>query len=183
MRRGEAPKTATWLIASLLPRADRDAFIGDLIEEYAIRARSASPASAAGWYWGQVLRSAPLVLWSVVRHGGLLTIAIALAVYVGAGFVEEAAFRALIKLLGRDVAGLDVLGVIVGLATFTAGGYVATWVRPGAAPALAAIVLISVLWLMVTVTGNQSPWYGLTFLVAGPLAALAGGSLRHARHS
>jgi hypothetical protein len=157
--------------------------IGDLVEEYAIRAQAVTSAAAARWYWRQVFFSVPAVLWSGIRQGGLLTAAIAVAVYIGASFVESASFWVIVRLLGPDGRALDVLGVIVGLAAFTAGGYVATWVRPGAAPVLAALVVVSVLTLMVTVTAGPRFWYGLIFLVAGPAAALAGGSLRLARHS
>ncbi len=67
---------------------------------------------------------------------------------------------------------------MVGLATIVLGGYVAAWIRPGAAQALAGIEMIAVVILMVTMTDSAPLWYGLTFLIIGPLAACAGGILR-----
>lgn len=182
MRSDRAPSLATWLLESLLPKTDRDAVLGDLIEEYAIRARSASPATVARWYWGQVSRSIPQVMWFAIRRGGLpSTLSVALAAYVAIGPVESAALAAIARLLGGRPHTL--VGVMVGLATIAVVGYVATWVRPGAAQALAAIVLIAVVLLMATMSGSAPLWYGLTFLIVGPVAALAGGTLCLARRT
>ncbi len=42
---------------------------------------------------------------------------------------------------------------------------------------MAAIVMTVVAVLMMTTSGNASFWYGLAFLILGPLATLAGGTL------
>jgi hypothetical protein len=71
--------------------------------------------------------------------------------------------------------------MIVGLATLVLGGSFAAWIRPGAASALSGIVAIAVVILMVTTSDRAPLWYGLTFLIIGPLAALAGGTLHVGR--
>jgi len=50
------PPVAEWLLASLLPQADRDPIMGDLAEEFAARARTGERA-ARWWYRRHVLRS------------------------------------------------------------------------------------------------------------------------------
>jgi len=49
------PKLAIRLLESLLPEENRDAVVGGLIEESALRARASTRASAAWWYWGKSL--------------------------------------------------------------------------------------------------------------------------------
>jgi len=75
--------------------------------------------------------------------------------------------------------------MIVGLATMVLSGYVAALIRQGAARVLAGIIFTVVVVLFVTVPDSAPLWYGLTFLIAGPAAALAGGWLnliRRAHH-
>jgi heme/copper-type cytochrome/quinol oxidase subunit 4 len=81
----------------------------------------------------------------------------------------------------------SVLSVIVGLATMVFGGYLAAWMRPAAATVLAAIVILVIVVSFVTMRDSAPLWYGLAFLIFGPVAALAGGTLcrvrRTGRHS
>jgi hypothetical protein len=174
MSRDVPPRLATWLLGRLLPERDRDAVLGDLVEEYALRLRSASPSTVSRWYWGQVSRSIPPTLACTIRRGRWLgTIAVAGAVYLVVYTVEVAGLAAILRLLGPD-APLRVLSVIVGLTTMALGGYCAAWLRPRAAIALAAIGVIVVAILM---SGGAPLWYQFAFLVAAPLAAWAGGML------
>jgi len=184
MRYHVAPRVATWLLACLLPRADREAVVGDLIEEYAIRAQSTSPSSVVRWYWGQIWRSIPLILWSTVRRGGALsTLGVALGAYIAAGMLEFAGTAAISRLLDTNARAFAILSVIVGLATIGLAGYFAAWIRSGAASALAGIVMIGVATLMVTKSDSAPLWYALVFLIIGPLAALGGGALRVGGHT
>lgn len=176
-------QVAVWLLECLLPEEDRDAVIGDLIEESALRARTSTRASVTWWCWGQVARSISRVLWSGLRRGNWLrTLGVASAVYVAASALEALSVGLLSRLLLPHSPVTTVLNAIVGLATMVLGGYVADSIRQGAAPALAAVILIVVLLLFVTMSSTSAPlWYGLTFLIAGPLAALTGGRLSVAR--
>ena len=173
MRRRQPPRIACWLLACLLPERDREAVMGDLAEEYALRSRSASL-----WYWGQVYRSIPSMVWRSVSGGRWLpTLSVAMGAYIAAGAIEFVADLAISRWVAPDAPVYAVLGLIAGLATMALGGYVAAWIRPGAATALAGIVMISVAVLMVTKSGAVPLWYQLAFLIAGPLASLAGGRL------
>jgi hypothetical protein len=184
MRHDIAPRVATCLLKCFLPPTDREVVLGDLIEEYAIRARSDPASMVDRWYWGQVYRSIPQAQWSAIRRGGAVTtLATALAAFIAAGALESAGLAALSRVLVMDANQPTALSVIVGLATIVLGGYVAAWIRPGAAQALAGIEMIAVVILMVTMSGSAPLWYGLTFLIIGPLAACAGGTLRVGRQT
>ena len=151
--------------------------MGDLAEEYALRARSASRPAVSDWYWGQVYRSIPPVVWRSVRGGHWLrTLSVAMGAYLAAGMVEFAGDLAISRLLAPDASVHDVLSMIVGLTTMLLG-YLAAWIRPGAATALAGIVMIGVAVLMVTKSGTVPLWYQRAFLIGGPVASFAGGTL------
>jgi hypothetical protein len=111
------------------------------------------------------------------REAWLSTVAVAIGAYVVAGTIEFAGVAAIARLLGPDARPRPVLSATVGLATIVLGGYLAARIRQGAATALAGIVMIAVVILMVTMSDSAPLGYGLAFLIVGPLAALAGGTL------
>jgi predicted permease len=51
------PRAAERLMAWSLPRADREAILGDLLEEFATLAAQAGSSHASRWYWRQTRRS------------------------------------------------------------------------------------------------------------------------------
>ncbi|NOT09268.1 MAG: hypothetical protein HOP28_13815, partial [Gemmatimonadales bacterium] len=53
------PLLARWVLARLLPAADRDFFLGDLAEEYAEHAETEGIAAARRWYRRQAIHSLP----------------------------------------------------------------------------------------------------------------------------
>ena len=178
------PRVATWLLGCFLPELDREAVLGDLVEEYGIRVRSASISNAAGWYWSQVWRSIPPVLWIGIRRGAWLsTVGVAIGAYIVAGMIEFVSVAAMARLFNPVGQTFPVLSVIVGLATMVLGGYLAAWIRPAAATVLAAIVIIVIVVLFVTMRDSAPLWYGFTFLIFGPVAALAGGTLCRVRRT
>jgi drug/metabolite transporter superfamily protein YnfA len=184
MNPGTPPRIAIWLLESLLPEEDRDAVVGDLIEESALRARASTRATATWWCWGQVARSIPLVLWSDLRRGHWFgTLGVAIVAYVAASVLESVGVALVFELLHPDPRLAIVLSAIVGLATMVLGGYVVASIRQGAAPALAGIIFIVVAVLFATIPNSAPLWYGLTFLIAGPVAALAGGWLKVTRRT
>lgn len=133
---------ATWLLERVVPESNRDAVLGDLAEEYALRARSADSLTVSRWYWGQVYRSIPRMVWGSVRSGRWLsTLGVAIGAYIAAGALEFAGTAAISRLLAPDASVYTLLNVVVGLTTMGIGGYFATWIRPGAATALAGIVI------------------------------------------
>ncbi len=184
MRPHRPPRVATWLLGCFLPESDRETVLGDLVEEYGIRVQSASISNGAGWYWRQVWHSIPAVLWMGIRRGGWLsTVGVAIAAYILAGMIEFVGLAVMARLLSPVGRAFPVLSVIVGLATMVLGGYLASWIRPAAATVFAAIELIVIVMLFVTMRDSAPVWYGLTFLIFGPVAALAGGTLCRVRRA
>ena len=53
---------AWWIVKPIVPKAYREAFIGDLLEEYEIILEEKGRAEARRWFRGQVLRSIPPLL-------------------------------------------------------------------------------------------------------------------------
>jgi hypothetical protein len=156
-----------------------DAALGDLAEEYAVRAQRTTSLHAKTWYWGQLARSMPQMMWlDVRRQGWVMTLAVALGAWVVASLVEAIADQLLIAWSGSDAAVHAIPGALVGLAALGLGGYLAALVRPAATKVLAVFVALFVAVLMILEVGHASLWYGAIFLVCGPLASLAGGTWR-----
>jgi hypothetical protein len=175
---------ATWLLERVLPERDQEAILGDLIEEYELRARSTTPRMVSRWYRGQVCRSISQMAWGSVSRGRWLpTLGVAMGAYIAAGALEFAGTMAISKLLTPDPPFSTVIDLVVGLTTMVTGGYFAAWIRPGAATVMAGIVMIVVAVLMMTMSGSAPLWYGVAFLVVGPLATLAGGTLCRGRRT
>ena len=169
-----------WLLGHIVPEKDREAILGDLAEEYALRRTAESSIAVSCWYWGQVCRSVPLFAWQQVRRRRwLATLGIALAVYVAAGLVEFVTTFALAGIAAPDTPAGQIVSVIIGLTTLAIGGYVAARIRPAASIALAVIAAVVVALLIVASGARVPVWYQLVFLAAGPLASLAGGRVRH----
>lgn len=162
------------LLERLIPEPHREALLGDLAEERALRSRSGGAPSAARWHRRQLLGSVvPLLGVAVKRSRWAATLGVALGAYLALGIVELAATLALDRLVtaGTDVTLL--LSLIVGVAIAALIGYQAARIRPGAALTLAVIMVVVVAALMAT-SGESAPlWYQLGYLVAGPAAVLA----------
>jgi hypothetical protein len=171
------PRWATRLLERLLPEDVAEALVGDLLEEYALRARTTGAGSASCWYWLQIVGSAtPLVCSAVRRRGCLLTVGVAFAAYAFAE-ATEVATNAAISLFEPSAATNAIPILIVALAAIVLAGYLATWIRPGAAIALALIVAVAAAAQLATATDGMPLWYRLVFLIAGPVAAAAGSAL------
>ena len=178
MSRQSPSRVGNWLIGRVVNERNREAVLGDLAEEYVLRARSTDASTVSLWYWGQVCRSLPPLLWAAFKGGRWLpTLIVAMGAYIVAGLFEFAATAALAKLMAPDGRIFTLLVLTVGLMSMMMSGYLAAWVRPGAATVLAGIVLLVVAILMVRFGDSVPWWYQLAFLTMGPLAAFGGGSL------
>ena len=62
------PAFACWLFQTVLPVSYRAALLGDLVEEYTLRAESTSPSAATCWFWGQACRSIPFIVGSRLKN-------------------------------------------------------------------------------------------------------------------
>jgi hypothetical protein len=149
--------------------------LGDLIEEYTLRVESTSLSAASRWFWSQTCRSVPSMVWSSLRSGdGLISMSIAMGVYLGMGMLKFAVDLMISKLVAPEQTTYVVLAPIVFLTTAAIGGCVVARIRRGAAIFLALIVLITVAVLIdLKVCSIPVPWwYQLGFLTLGPLAVL-----------
>jgi hypothetical protein len=175
MRRNSPPVVACWFLDSVVPVPYREALLGDLVEEYALRAESASPLKASRWFWSQAWRSVASVVWSSLRSGDwLISMSIAMGVYIAMGMLKFAADVTISKLLAPEQTTSVVLAPVVFLTTTAIGGWVASRIRRGATIFLALIVMITVVVLIdLKVCTIPVPWwYQFGFLTLGPLAVL-----------
>jgi hypothetical protein len=169
------PRLANWLLRCFVPATDREEIMGDLAEEYSLRIQSGSCWS---WYWGQALRSIPPIACNAARQGRWIrTFLVALGAYLAAGVLEAAGDSALSAVVNPTSKLHPVLSLIIGLATMVAGGYMAARLRPRAETVMSVMIFVAVTALLAARVGDAPLWYGLAFLVAGPLSALGGGAL------
>jgi hypothetical protein len=175
MTRNSPTALVYWLLESVIPVRYREAMLGDLIEEYTLRAESASAFAAYRWLWSQACRSVPSIVCSSLRCGNLLnSMSIAVGVYIVMGVLKLAADLGISKLVAPHQATQVVLAPIVFLTTAAIGGCVAARIRRGVMIFLALMVMITVVVLMkLKVCTIPVPWwYQFGFLTLGPLAVL-----------
>jgi hypothetical protein len=175
MSRYSPPAFACRLFQTVLPVPYRGALLGDLIEEYNLRAEAMSPSAATRWFWGQACRSIPFIIGSSLRNGDwLISASAAVGVYVIMEMLISAADFMIAKLVAPEPTAYVVLAPIVFLAFTSIGGYAAARIRFGTAVFLALFVMITVAVLIV-VKACPIPmpwWYKFGFLTLGPLTVL-----------
>jgi hypothetical protein len=175
MRYDCPPALVCWLLESVVPTRYREAMLGDLIEEYNLRAKSASPLAASRWFWSQACRSIPSTAWSCLRSGNwLISMSIAAGVYIVMAILKLAADSMISKVVAPQPATRVILAPIVFLAAAAIGGCLAARVRRGAMISLALMVMITVaVSIERKVCTIPVPWwYEFGFLTLGPLAVL-----------
>jgi hypothetical protein len=175
MRRNLPPALACWLLQSVVPVSYREAILGDLTEEYTLRAESTSPLSASRWFWSQACRSVPSMAWSSLRNGDwLFSLSIAMGVYIVMGVLKFAADLTISKLVAPQQTTYVALAPIMFLTITAIGGCVAARIRRGATIFLALVVMITVVVLieLKICTIPVPRWYQFGFLTLGPLAVL-----------
>jgi hypothetical protein len=172
-------RLADWVLASVVAPADREAAVGDLAEEYAIRVRDGSRPRAACWYWAQVVRSAPWLIWTAVRRSGWFgTLCVALAACVCQAGVEVGIRVALTRLPAPEGNARWLIASAIVLASLVVVSFASGRIRPGASSILTAVALIAVvLQLFLRNGAGLSLGRQLVAIVAGPSAVCAGGLL------
>jgi hypothetical protein len=107
MKRNSPPAFACWLLESVVPAPYREAMLGDLIEEYALRAESASSPNVMRWFWSQACRSVPPMVWSSLgSRDWLISMSIAMGVYIVLEVLEYGAHLAVSRWVAT--AAIDV---------------------------------------------------------------------------
>ena len=175
MSRSSPPTFACWLLESVVPAPYREAMLGDLIEEYNLRAESTSPFTASRWFWSQACRSVPSMVWSSLRSRDcFISISIAVGVYIVMELLQFAANLAISKWVAPQPTTCVILAPVLFLTASAIGGCVAARIRRGATKFLALIVMITVAVLIgLKVCTIPVPWwYQFGFLTLGPLAVI-----------
>jgi hypothetical protein len=182
MMRHGALQVATWAFSWLAPRGQREALLGDLAEEYALRANAASAAAARSWYLRQLCTSAPPLLWSrVARAAWLATLGVALSAYLAVGVVELLVNRAIATTSATGAVAYNPLGMFITFPLVVLIGYFAARLRRRAVLVLAALMLISVTAMTLWATESAPTWYRIAYFLVGPAATFIGGALRARR--
>jgi hypothetical protein len=175
MKRNLPSALVCWLLESVVPVRYREAMLGDLMEEYTLRAESTSPGTADRWLWSQACRSVPSTIWtSLCSRNWLISMSIATGLYIVMGMLKLATDLMITKFVAPQQEAQIVLAPIVFLTTAAIGGCVAARIRRGVMIFLALIVMITVVVLMhLKVCTIPVPWwYPFGFLTLGPLAVL-----------
>ena len=175
MSRNSPPAFACWLLESLIPVPYRQAMLGDLIEEYTLRAESASPLTASRWFWSQACRSVPSMVGCWLRsRDWLISMSIAMGVYIVIGTLKLAADSAISRFVSPRPTTYVILAPVLFLAATSIGGCIAARIRPGATIFLALMAMITVaVSIALKVCTIPVPWwYEFGFLTLGPLSVL-----------
>jgi hypothetical protein len=168
------PWLATKLLSLIVHADERDALLGDLVEEHGLRAL-VSPPSAARWYCKQAIRSLPILLRRRARRSRWTsTVAIALAAYTVVGALNAFGNSAVEWWLDGSVSPNRSTSALIGLLAISGGAYLASRVRPFAGEVVGGLVLVVAVVMLVFPVDAAPPWYQLTFLILGPLAARFG---------
>jgi len=166
---------ATWIFSRLVPATDREQVIGDLAEEYAMRARTSSSSVALMWYLSQICASTlPVMRIRLARAVWLATLGVALLAYLAVGAVQLIIGWVLPTSYGPTY---DPLGLLVIFPVIVLIGYFAERSRRKAAIVLAAMMLLAITAFTMLTTENAPLWYLVAYFVVGPVAALVGSAL------
>jgi len=166
---------ATWFFSQLVPKADREHLLGDLAEEYALRARTDSSSVAARWYLKQICASTvPVLQIRLARAVWLATMGVALRAYLVLGAAQLMIGWAFPTSYGPTY---DPLGMVIVFPVVVLIGYFTERSRRRAAVVLAAMMLLAATALTLFTTENAPLWFRVAVFVGGPAAALVGSAL------
>jgi hypothetical protein len=174
---GFAQRLVSRVLERLLPEDVAEALVGDLLEEHALRVRTAGRTQAAVWYWGQVVRSVAPVLHTAFQRGDWVPAWVVGFVAYSFAVSAEVSARVSVAKVATHTAVDAIPVLIVYLGTIVLMAYVAERVRAGAALALALLVALTAVVELVTAAHGMPLWYRLAFLIAGPAAVRAGAAL------
>ncbi len=174
MKRLHPPSFPTALLSAILRLDDQGPLLGDLCEEYRLRA-STSPAAAGRWYWAQVIRSCPILVWRRARHGQWLsTVGIAVVAYACVGVLNMLAVT-LTEPWTVEFSSSDyVRKAVVALFAIAVSAHLASRLRRHAGRVMGYLVALVAIVLMVFPVDASPLWYQVAFLVIGPVAGHVG---------
>jgi hypothetical protein len=164
------------ILERLMPPAQAEALLGDLLEERRLRLQAGSEVGVAGWYWRQLASSVSVLLWASMRRGAwLVTVVTAVASFIAALGIQLVLAFAL-----SPMTTSKSMRAVIMLLSFAAAlapcGYVAASIRLGAARLLAFLVFAA--YCAMLASSARAPlWYDWSLLVLGPVATIAGAAL------
>jgi hypothetical protein len=168
----------TWIFSWLVPNDHREALMGDLEEEYALRAKAGSSAAALGWYLKQILASISPLLWMrLTRAAWLSTLGAALLAYCAVAVVDFMVKRVILSWTANGVLPPYAVGLVISFLTVVLIGYFAEQFRRRAAIVLGAMVMMTVVVMTMGMTGDSPLWYRAAWWLIGPAAAVIGSAL------
>ncbi len=174
-----AAQLAMWALCRLVPREQREALLGDLAEEYALRARASSSSAAARWYLRQICASVVPLLWSGLTHcAWVATAGVALLAYIAIGLVELLVNSAIAGVAATSHGAYNPLGMLLTFPAVVLIGYFAAGFRRRAAIVLVAMMLLSVTAMTLWADENLPTWYRIAYFLVGPAATLIGSTWR-----
>jgi len=183
--RHPALQVTAWIFSRLVPKDVREPLMGDLAEEYALRAQAASSSAALKWYLKQICASIPPLLWTrLTRAAWLSTIAVALLAYIAIGVVDFVVKSALPNWTVGGTFAPNPLGPIVTFPIVVLIAYFAERIRRRAAILLGAMMLLVITAMTVGMAESSPLWFRIAWFCFGPAAAVIGSvlaSLRSAR--
>jgi hypothetical protein len=156
--------------------------MGDLAEEYGLRANGNSSSAAFKWYLRQVCGSVAPLLWArVSRAAWPGTAAVALLAYIAVGIVEFIINWAITRSSGTRAVAYNPVVMFITFPMAALIGYVAAQLRRKAAIVLAAMMLLTV--TVMTLSANESlpTWYRIAYFFVGPAAIFIDSGLHSLR--
>jgi hypothetical protein len=180
MKRYPSLQVAIWILSRLVPEGERDALVGDLIEEHAQRAAATSSSAALRWALQQVCASAPPLLWARLRRATwIATLGVALLAYTAVVVVELIVNRAIPNSSTAGAANM-LLGLLIPFPMVVLIAYFSARFSPKAPIVLGAIMLLVVTVMTLTSAESVPTWYRIAYFLVGPAAAFIGSALRSA---
>ena len=177
--RHRAVHVATWILSRLAPKGEREPLMGDLAEEYALRANTASPSAAFKWYLRQICSSVPPLLYVMLTQSAwMATAGVALLAYIAVGLAELIVNRAISS---SAVVTSNPLGMVITFPLVVLIGYFAARFRRRAPIVLGAMMLLAVTVMTASATESTPTWYRIAYFFVGPTAAFIGSALRSLR--
>lgn len=181
MMRDRILHVAIWFVSRFVPTVEREALMGDLTEEYALRVSESSSSAALKWCLRQAFASVPPLLWTTVtRSARISTAGVALLAYVAVGAVEFAVNHVFAMSSAQASAAYNPLGMLVTFPLVVLIGYCAAGLRRRAPIVLGAMMLSAVTLMTFSSTEAVPAWYRAAYFVVGPAAVLIG-SVWHSR--
>lgn len=182
MMRNRVLHMVTWMLSRLVPEDQCEPLVGDLMEEYELRAKGNSSSAAFKWYLQQACASAPSLLWArFTRAAWISTIGVAFLAYVAVGVVDFSVKLLIPNWTPNGVFAPNPLGLIVSFPPIVIIGYFAARFRRGAAILLGLIMLVVITVLMWGTTEPMPLWFRVGYFIVGPAAAFIGSAVHSRR--